>query len=65
MMTMEISIFALVKYNPMQLRFLFKKLTRFHHEHLVLILKLEFPSWLVMSGIRKYQSPLGYVLKYS
>jgi hypothetical protein len=34
-----ISHFALVKYNLMQLRFLFRNLTTFHHEHLVLILK--------------------------
>jgi hypothetical protein len=46
--------FPLVMYNLMQLRFLFKKLIRFHHEQLVLILKLEITSWLVMSGIRKY-----------
>jgi hypothetical protein len=62
MMTLEISIFAIVKCILMQLRFLFKNLTRFHHEHLVLILKLEITSWLFMSGIRKYQSPLGNVL---
>jgi hypothetical protein len=64
-MTLEFSISALVKYNLMQLRFLFKNLTRFHYEHLVPILKLENTSWLVMSGITKYQNPLNYVLKYS
>jgi hypothetical protein len=42
-----------------------KNLTRFHHEHLVLIIKLEITSWFVMSGIRKYQNPLSYVPKYS
>jgi hypothetical protein len=51
---MEIFIFALVKYNLMQLRFLFRNLTRFRHEHLVLILKLKDTSWLVMSAVRKY-----------
>jgi hypothetical protein len=50
----EKSFFALVKYNLMQLRFLFRYLTRFHHERLVLILNLEITSWLVMSGIMKY-----------
>jgi hypothetical protein len=64
-MTLEFSIFALVKYNLMQLWFLFKNVTRFHHEQLVLIIKLEITSWLVMSGIKKYQNPLSYVLKYS
>jgi hypothetical protein len=64
-MTSEFSIFAVVKYNLMQLRFLFKNLTRFHHEQLMLILKLEITSWLAMSGIRKYQNPLSYGLKYS
>jgi hypothetical protein len=64
-MTLEFSIFALVKYNLMQLWFLFKNVTRFHHEQLVLIIKLEITSWLVMSGIKKYQNPLIYVLKYS
>jgi hypothetical protein len=57
--------FALVKYNLMQLRFLFRSLTRFHHDHLVLILKQQITSWLVMSGIRKYQNPLSYALKFS
>jgi hypothetical protein len=33
------SIFALVKWNLMQLRFLFRNLTRFCHERLVLVLK--------------------------
>jgi hypothetical protein len=42
----------------MQLRFLLRNLTKFHHEHLVLILKLENTSWLIMSGVRKYQTPL-------
>jgi hypothetical protein len=53
-MTMEISIFTLVKLNLMQLRFLFRNLMRFHHEHLVLILNLKETSWLVMSAVRKY-----------
>jgi hypothetical protein len=44
----------LFKYNLMQLRFLLRNLTRFHHEHLVLILKRENTSCLVMSGVRKY-----------
>jgi hypothetical protein len=35
----EKSIFALIKENLMQLRFLFRDLTRFRHERLVLILK--------------------------
>jgi hypothetical protein len=60
-----ISIFALVKYNLMQLWFLLRNLTRFHHEHLVLVLKLKNTSWLVMSGVRKYQNTLSHVLKCS
>jgi hypothetical protein len=32
---------------------------------LVLILKIDITSWLVMSGIRRYQKPLRYVLKYN
>jgi hypothetical protein len=40
-------------------------LTRFHNEHLVLILKHKNTSWLVLSGVRKYQTPLSYVLKCS
>jgi hypothetical protein len=40
-------------------------LTMFHHEHLVLILKHKNTSWLVMSSVRKYQTPLTYVLKNS
>jgi hypothetical protein len=55
----------LFKYNLMQLKFLLSNLTRFHHEHLVLILKLRYTSWLVMSGVRKYQTPLSHVLKCS
>jgi hypothetical protein len=58
-----ISIFPLFKYNLMQLRFLLRNLIRFHHEYLVLILKLKNTSWLVMSGVRKYRTPLSYVLK--
>jgi hypothetical protein len=42
----------LFEYNLMQLRFLLRDLTRFHHEHLVLILKLKNILWLVMSGVR-------------
>jgi hypothetical protein len=38
-------------------------LIRFHYEYLVLILKLKNTSWLVMSGVRKYRTPLSYVLK--
>jgi hypothetical protein len=60
-----ISIFALVKYNLMRLRFLLRNSTRFHHEHLVLVLMLESTSWLVMSGVRKYQTSLSHVLKCS
>jgi hypothetical protein len=62
---LEIFPFALVKYNIMQLRFLFRNLTRFRHEHVVLILKQENTSWLVISGIRRYQNPLSYILKCS
>jgi hypothetical protein len=39
-------------------RFLLRNLTRFYHEHLALILKLKKTSWLVMSGVRKYQTTL-------
>jgi hypothetical protein len=49
----------------LQLRSLLRNLTRFHHEHLVLILKYENTTWLVMSGIRKHETPLSYVLKCS
>jgi hypothetical protein len=59
------SIFTLFKYNLMQLRFLLRNLIRFHHEHLVLILKLKNTSWLVMSGVRKYQTSLCYALNCS
>jgi hypothetical protein len=52
-----ISILPLFKYNLMQLRFLLRNLQRFHNEHLVLVLKLKNTSWLVMSGVRKYQTP--------
>jgi hypothetical protein len=63
---MEFSIFALFKYNLMKVRFLFKNLTRFPHEHLVLILGLKITSWLVMSSVRKSKPPpLSYVLKCS
>jgi hypothetical protein len=31
----------------------------------VLILNYKDASWLVMSSVRKYQTPLGYVLKCS
>jgi hypothetical protein len=61
----EISIFALIKYNLMQFRFLLRNLARFHHEHLVPVLKLKNTSWWVMSGVRKYQTPLSHVLKCS
>jgi hypothetical protein len=59
------SMLALVKKILMQLRFLFRNLTRFHQERLVQILKLEITSWLVMSGIRMYRNPLSFVLKYN
>jgi hypothetical protein len=62
---MEILFLPLFKYNFMQLRFPFRNVTRFHLEHLVLILKHENTSWLVKSGFRKYQTPLSYVLKCS
>jgi hypothetical protein len=62
---MEIPFLPLFKYNLMPLRFLLRKLTRFHHEHLVLILKLKNTSWLVLSDVRKYRTPLGCVLKCS
>jgi hypothetical protein len=39
-----------------KLRFLLRNSTRFHHEHLVLVLIFENTSWLVMSGVRKYQT---------
>jgi hypothetical protein len=62
---MEILFFPLFKYNLMQLRFLLRNSTRFQHEHLVLILKHENTLWLVMSGDRKYQTPLSVVLRCS
>jgi hypothetical protein len=64
-MTREILFLPLSKYNLMQLRFLLRNLTRFHHEHLVVILKHKNTSWLVMSSVRKYQTPLSYILKCS
>jgi hypothetical protein len=64
-MTMEFLFLPLTKYNLLQLRFILRNLTRFHHEHLVLILKLKNTSWLVMSGVRKYRTPLSYVLNCS
>jgi hypothetical protein len=64
-MTMEILFLPLFKYNLMQLRFLLMNLTRFHHEHSVLILNHKNTSWLVMSTVRKYHTPLSYVLKCS
>jgi hypothetical protein len=60
-----ISILPLFKCNIMQLRFLLSNLLRFHHEHLLLILKHENTSWLVLNGVRKYGTPLRYVLKCS
>jgi hypothetical protein len=60
---MEFPFFPSFKYNLMQLRFLLRNLTRFHHEHSVLILKLKNTSLLVMSGVRKYRTPLSYVRK--
>jgi hypothetical protein len=38
-------------------------MTRFHHEHIVLILKHKITSSLVMSSVRKYQTPLSSILK--
>jgi hypothetical protein len=64
-MTMEILFLALSNFNLMQLRFLLRNLTRFHHEHLVLILNLKITSWLAMSSVRKYRTPLSYVFKCS
>jgi hypothetical protein len=60
---MEFPFLPMFKYDLMQLRFLLRNLMRFHHGHLVLILMLKNTSWLVMSGVRKYQTPLSYVLK--
>jgi hypothetical protein len=60
---MKFLFLPLFKCNLMQLRFLLRNIMRFHHEHLVLILKLKNTSWLVMSGVREYQTPLSYVLK--
>jgi hypothetical protein len=51
---MEFPFLPLSKYNLMQLRFLLKNITRFHHEHLVFILKLKDTSWLVMGAVGKY-----------
>jgi hypothetical protein len=62
---MEIVFLALFNYNLRQLRFLFRNLTMFHHERLELILKHKNTSWLVMSSVRKYKTPLSYVLKCS
>jgi hypothetical protein len=47
----------------MQLRFVFRNLTRFRHEHLVPILKPWITSLLIMNGVRKYRN--HYVLKYN
>jgi hypothetical protein len=44
--------------------FLLKNLTRFNHEHLVLILKHKIISWSVMSSVRRNQTPLSYTLKW-
>jgi hypothetical protein len=55
---MKIPFLPLFKYNLMYLKFRLKNLTRFHHEHLVLILKHKITSWLFMSSVRKYQTPL-------
>jgi hypothetical protein len=62
---MEFPFLPLFRYNLMQLRFLLWNLIRFQHEHLVLVLKLKNTSWLVMSGVRKYQNPLSHVHKCS
>jgi hypothetical protein len=65
---MEFSILLVIKYNLIQLRFLLMNLRRFHHEHLVLTLKLKNTSWLVMGGVTKYRTPpppVSYVLKCS
>jgi hypothetical protein len=62
---MEFPFLPLFKYHLMPLRFLLRNLIRFHHEHVVLIIKLKNTSWLVMSGVGKYRTPLSYVLKCS
>jgi hypothetical protein len=62
---MKILFLPLFKYNLIQLRFLLRNLTRFHHEHLVLILKHENTSWLVIVALGSIESPLSYVLKCS
>jgi hypothetical protein len=59
---MEFPFLPVFKYNLMQLRFLLRNLIRFHHEHLVLVLMLENTSWLVMSGVRRYQTTLSLFL---
>jgi hypothetical protein len=51
---MEFPFLPSFKYNLIQLRFLLRNLKRFHHEHLVLMLKLKNTSWLAMSGVRTY-----------
>jgi hypothetical protein len=63
---MDFSPFGLFKYNLMKVRFLLKNLTRFPHEHLVLILRIKITSWLVMNSVRKRKTtPLSYVLMCS
>jgi hypothetical protein len=62
---MEFPFLPLFKCNAMQLTFLLRNLTRFHSEHLVLVLKLKSTSWLVKSDVRRYENPLSHVLKCS
>jgi hypothetical protein len=64
-MTLEFPFLPLTKYNLMQLWILSRNLTRLHNEHLVLILNIKNTSWLVISCVSKYQTPLSYVLKCS
>jgi hypothetical protein len=56
------SIFALFRCSLKQLKLSFNILTRFHCEHLVLILRFNMTSWLVMSSVRNNENPLCYVL---
>jgi hypothetical protein len=58
-MAMEILFLPLFKCSLMYVRFLLNNLTRFLHEHLVLILKLKITSWLVMSSVRKRKDNKG------
>jgi hypothetical protein len=46
-MTMEFPFLPSFKYKLMQLWFLLRNLTWFHHEHLVVVLMLENTSWFI------------------